>query len=110
MKQLKFLGDSLSRLRAFSPDTKQDAGFQLDKVQRGEKPDDFKPMATIGKGVEEIRVWDSTGTYRIIYIAKFKEAVYVLHAFQKKTQATPSKDIALAKTRFLELMRSRQHD
>ena len=110
MKKLKFLGDSLDRLREFSPDTKQDAGFQLHKIQRGEKPDDFKPMTTVGKGVEEIRVRDSTGTYRVIYIAKLKEAVYVLHAFQKKTQATLTKDIALAKTRFLELMRSRQHD
>jgi phage-related protein len=107
MKKLRFLGDSLARLREFSPNAKQDAGFQLDKIQRGEKPDDFKPMTTIGKGVEEIRVWDSNGTYRVIYIARLKEAVYVLHAFQKKTQATPTKDIALAKTRFLELMRSR---
>lgn len=56
MKKLKFLGDSLDRLREFSPDTKQDAGFQHHKIQRGEKPDDFKPMTTVGKGVEEIRV------------------------------------------------------
>lgn len=60
MKPIRFLGDSLSRLREFDTDARQDAGYQLDKVQRGEQPDDFKPMPTIGKGVEEIRVRDES--------------------------------------------------
>lgn len=107
MKPLQFLGDSLSRLREFSPDAKQDAGYQLDKVQRGEQPDDFKPMPSIGKGVEEIRIWEESGTYRVIYTARLADAVYVLHAFQKKTQATAKRDIDLAKTRFAELIRSK---
>ncbi|HAU0842394.1 TPA: type II toxin-antitoxin system RelE/ParE family toxin [Legionella pneumophila] len=107
MKPIRFLGDSLSRLREFDVDAKQDAGYQLDKVQRGEQPDDFKPMPSIGKGVEEIRIWDESGTYRVIYTARLADAVYVLHAFQKKTQATAKRDIDLAKTRFTELMRSK---
>ncbi|CZH24512.1 TPA: type II toxin-antitoxin system RelE/ParE family toxin [Legionella pneumophila subsp. pneumophila] len=107
MKPIRFLGDSLSRLREFDVDAKQDAGYQLDKVQSGEQPDDFKPMPSIGKGVEEIRIWDESGTYRVIYTARLADAVYVLHAFQKKTQATAKRDIDLAKTRFTELMRSK---
>jgi len=105
MKLLRFLGDSLKCLRGFPDDAKQDAGFQLDKVQNGEQPDDFKPMSSVGKGVEEIRVRDDSGSYRVIYIARLPDAVYVLHAFQKKTQATAKRDIELAKKRFTELMR-----
>ena len=106
MKLLQFLGDSRNRLREFGVNAKQDAGFQLDKVQRGERPDDYKPMPSIGKGVEEIRIWDESGTYRIIYTARLADVIYVLHAFQKKTQATSKRDIDLAKVRFDELMRT----
>jgi phage-related protein len=105
MKRLTFVGDSLKCLRDFPDDPRQDAGYQLDKVQRGEPPDDFKPMPSIGKGVEEIRLWDDSGTYRVIYTARLADAVYVLHAFQKKTQATSKRDIELAKSRFNDLMR-----
>jgi phage-related protein len=105
MKKIQFLGDSLKCLRDFPEDAKQDAGYQLDKVQRGESPDDFKPMPSIGKGVEEIRVWDESGTYRVIYIARLVEVVYVLHAFQKKTQATSKRDIELVSKRYAELIR-----
>ena len=105
MKPIRFLGDSLKRLREFSEDVRQDAGFQLDKVQRGEPPDDFKPMPSIGKGVEELRVWGDSGTYRVIYTARLADAVYVLHAFQKKTQATAKSDIELPKARYTELVR-----
>lgn len=107
MKPVRFLGDSLKCLRDFPEDARHDAGYQLDKVQRGEQPDDFKPMRSIGKGVEEIRVRDHTGAYRLIYIARLAEAVYVLHAFPKKTQATSSRDIAIAKERLGQLMRER---
>jgi phage-related protein len=69
MRPVRFLGDSLKRLRDFPRDVRHDAGYQLDKVQRGDQPDDFKPMPTIGKGVEEIRVSDSIGAYRVIYVA-----------------------------------------
>lgn len=105
MRPVCFLGDSLKCLRDFPEDVRHDAGFQLDKVQRGERPDDFKPMPVIGKGVEEIRVFEQSGSYRIIYLARRADAVYVLHAFQKKTQATAKKDLEIAKTRFGQLLR-----
>ena len=108
MKPIRFLGDSLKCLRDFPEDARQDAGYQLDKVQRGEQPDDFKPMPTIGKGVEEIRVWDDSGAYRVVYTARLAAAVYVLHAFQKKAQATSKHDIEVAKARYSELMKGRK--
>lgn len=105
IKPIEFLGDSLRSLREFPDDAKRDAGYQLDRVQHGLQPDDFKPMPTIGKGVEDIRVRDDSGAYRIIYTARLADAVYVLHAFQKKTQATSKRDIELAKQRFALLSR-----
>jgi phage-related protein len=103
MKPLTFLGNSLKCLREFPMDVMHDAGFQLEKVQRGETPDDFKPMPSIGVGVEEIRIRDRSGIYRVIYTARFESAVFVLHAFQKKTQATARNDIELAQSRYREL-------
>lgn len=88
MKPLRFLGDSLERLREFPEDARQDAGYQLDNVQRGEQPDDFKPMPSIGRGLEEIRIRDEAGTFRVAFTARLKNAVGGLHAFQKKTQST----------------------
>jgi len=108
MKQLRFLGDALKRLREFPAGVRQDAGYQLDKVQRGEQPADFKPMPSIGRGVEEIGTRDEAGAYRVIYVARFEEAVFVLHAFQKKTQATAKRDIDLARQRFDQLVRERK--
>ncbi|MFI4979902.1 MAG: type II toxin-antitoxin system RelE/ParE family toxin [Nevskiales bacterium] len=108
MKPVRFLGDSLKCLREFPDDAKQDAGYQLDLVQRGGQADDFKPMASIGKGVEEIRVRDDSGAYRVVYTARLADAVYVLHCFQKKTQATSKRDIDIAKERFAELIRGRK--
>ena len=108
MKPVRFLGDSLKRLRDFPVDARHDAGYQLDKVQRGLQPDDFKPMPTIGKGVEEIRIRDDSGIYRVIYTARLLDAVIVLHAFQKKTQRTSRRDIEIAKARFSELMKDRR--
>jgi phage-related protein len=105
MKPLRFMGNALKCLREFPEDARHDAGYQLGRVQCGSLPDDFKPMPSIGKGVEEIRVWDDNGTYRVIYTARVADAVYVLHAFQKKTQATAKRDIELAKARYAELMR-----
>jgi phage-related protein len=104
VKPVRFLGDSLERLRRFPEAARQDAGFQLERVQRGEPPSDFKPVPAIGRGVEEIRVRDESGAYRVIYMARLADAVYVLHAFQKKTQATPRRDIELARKRHADLM------
>jgi phage-related protein len=105
MKPVEFLGDSLDCLRAFPDGARRDAGFQLDRVQRGLEPDDWKPMTAIGPGVREIRVRDASGAFRVIYVASFSEAVYVLHAFQKKTQRTPQRDLKLAQMRLKELKR-----
>jgi len=108
MKPVRFLGDSLKCLRDFPEDAKQDAGYQIDKVQRGEQPDDYKAMSSIGKGVEEIRIREDSGIYRVIYVARFAEAVYVLHAFQKKTEATAKRDVAVARERYAQMMRGRK--
>ena len=102
MKDIKFLGNSLQCLREFPEDTKADAGFQLRKVQNGEMPDDFKPMPSIGKGVIEIRIWDEAGTFRVIYLSALQNRVYVLHAFQKKTEKMAKPDIDLCKERLKE--------
>ena len=102
MRNIKFIGNSLKCLRGFPEDAKNDAGFQLRKVQNGEMPDDFKPMPTIGKGVIEIRVWDEAGTFRVVYLSLGQEFVYVLHAFQKKKQQTAKFDIDLCKERLKE--------
>lgn len=103
MKYIAFLGDSLKRLREFPERPRREAGHQLDRVQRGLQPDDFKPMPSIGVGVEEIRIWNEDGTYRVIYTARLQKAVYVLAAFQKTSQATPRSELALARKRLAEL-------
>jgi len=105
MKPVCFLGDSLKCLREFPREARQDAGWQLDRLQRGYQPDDFKPLPSVGRGVEELRVWDEAGTYRVIYAARMADAVYVLHAFQKKSQATSQRDLDIAKLRFAQLKR-----
>ena len=99
MKKISFLGDSLARLRDFPDDARSEAGHQLNEVQNGLDPDDWKPMKTIGPGVREIRIREESGAFRVIYLATLADAVLVLHAFQKKTQATPKKDIDLAASR-----------
>ena len=103
MKPVVFLGDSLDRLRSFPDRARRNSGYQLDCVQRGLDPDDWKPMTTIGPGVREIRVRDTSGAYRVVFVANLADAVYVLHAFQKKTQRTSSRDLLLAQARFREL-------
>jgi phage-related protein len=105
MKSVEFLGDSLKVISDFPRAARQAAGYQLRRLQEGKVPEDFKPLPIIGKGVEEIRIWDEVGTYRVIYTARLKNAVYVLHAFQKKTQATSKREIETATQRFKELMR-----
>lgn len=105
MKPIIFLGDSLERLKDFPENARRQAGFQLDRLQRGLAPDDFKPMRTVGKGVEELRVRDASGAYRIIYLARLKEGVYVLHTFKKTTAKTAQADIELAQARLTGLSR-----
>jgi phage-related protein len=102
-RRIKFCGGSLEDLREFPLLARRDAGHQLDQVQRGREPDDWKPMNTVGQGVREIRIRDTSGAFRIIYLAKLADAVYVLHCFQKKTQRTSKADLDLAAKRHREL-------
>ena len=106
MKPIEWLGDSLERLRDFDALAKRLAGYQLERVQAGKEPADSKPMPSIGLGVSEIRVRTMVA-YRVFYVAKFPEAVYVLHAFVKKARKTPKADIDLGRDRFKALMRER---
>ncbi len=102
---MSFRGSALDDLRAFPSSARREAGFQLDKVQNGIDPNDWKPMTSIGQGVREIRIRDKDGAFRVIYVAKFEAAVYVLHCFQKKTQATPQAELELAGIRYRDLVR-----
>lgn len=99
LKPVAFLGDSLSRLKDFPDDARVEAGFQLSEVQHGRDPADWKPIKTVGVGVREIRVREASGAYRVIYLANLPDRVLVLHAFEKKTQKTPQRDIDLAARR-----------
>ncbi|WP_348754840.1 type II toxin-antitoxin system RelE/ParE family toxin [uncultured Aquincola sp.] len=103
-KPVEFRGSALDDLRAFPLDARREAGYQLDRVQNGLDPDDWKPMNTVGAGVREIRIRDAHGIFRVIYVAKLADAVYVLHCFQKKTERTSPPDLDLATRRFRELM------
>ena len=104
-KPIVFRGTSLADLRDFPDGARREAGFQLGLVELGRDPFDWKPMATIGKSVREIRIREPEGAFRVIYVAKFGTAVFVLHCFQKKTQATSQKDINLATQRYKELLK-----
>jgi phage-related protein len=108
MKPVSFLGDSLDAVRDFPDGARREIGFQIDRVQRGLNPDHWKPRTTIGPGVREIRVSDAAGAFRVIYVASFIEAVYVLHAFDKMRQSTPRRDLEIAVARFSGLIRSRR--
>lgn len=105
-KPLDFVASALADLRAFPEDARRRAGFELHQVQQGRSPSDWKPMAIVGRGVLEIRVRTRV-EHRIFYVARFDEAVYVLHAFQKKTQKTPKRDIELARARLAQVVATR---
>jgi phage-related protein len=102
-KPLHFLGSSLDDLRAFPEEARRDAGFNLDFVQRGLDPSDWKPMKAVGAGVKEIRVREAAGAFRVIYLAARPEGVYVLHCFQKKTRKTRRADIELVASRLRQI-------
>lgn len=104
MKPLKFVDSSYKDLREMPADVRHALGVELMTVQYGGEPSDFKPMPSVGAGAYEIRYRDANGAFRVIYVAKLAEAVYVLHAFQKKTQKTPKPDIDLAANRYKKLI------
>lgn len=106
-KPLNWLGDSLEQVRGFADDARRRVGFALWEVQQGRDPSDSKPMPPVGLGVREIRV-HMDGEYRAIYVARFSEAIYVLHAFEKKSRKTAKEDLELARNRFRALVRERK--
>jgi phage-related protein len=108
VKPVHFVGSSREDLQDLSDDARETAGHQLFKVQQGKEPDDWKSMPAVGPGVNEIRVRDESGGYRVLYLAKFEEAVYVLHVFEKRSQKTLNSDIRLAKGRYADLVRWRK--
>ena len=107
-KEIRWVGSSYDDLLAFPAAPRKEAGFQLGKVQAGLEPTDWKPFDEVGAGTREIRISDAKGIFRVMYVAKFEEAVYVLHCFQKKTQATSRQDKGIAATRFRAVMNARK--
>jgi phage-related protein len=99
MKEVIWMGSSREDLRAFPTEARREMGYQLEHVQAGVDPDDWKPMSTVGAGVREIRVQESSGAFRCIYLASRPEGIYVLHCFQKKMRKTRQQDLDLAEKR-----------
>ena len=107
-KEIRWVGSAYDDLRDFPAGPRRDAGFQLGKIQAGQEPDDWKPFDDVEAGTREIRVRDPSGAYRVMYVAKFEEAVYVLHCFQKKTQTTSRHDRDVASARYRAIVRMRK--
>ena len=109
-KPVLFEGASLDELRDFPADAREAAGFQIYLAELGRDPDDWKPMKTVGPGVREIRIADADGQFRVIYVTKFEDAIYVLHAFAKKSQKTPQRNLDMAAARFKALVERRKRE
>ena len=107
MKRIQWLGASLNAVREFPADARALIGQELRLVQSGLMPSDFKPMPTVGAGTYEIRV-RAGNQYRVIYVAKFSDSVYVLHAFIKKTPKTAQPDLEIAKSRYTALLKEKK--
>lgn len=107
-KEIRWVGSSYDDLVEFPDEPRRDAGFQLSKVQAGLEPEDWKPFDDVVAGTKEIRIRDNSGIFRVMYVAKFEEAVYVLHCFQKKTQATSKHDKEIAETRYRAVVNARK--
>jgi phage-related protein len=108
-KPIAWLGTARRDIRAFPADARRRSGFQLRKVQQGLDPDDWKPMTSVGPGVREIRIRTELA-HRVFYLATFEEAVYVLHAFEKRTRKTAPRDAKLARDRYRALINQRADD
>ncbi len=106
-KPIFWVGTSRGDIRNFPEGARRKAGVHLRALQRGEMPLDFKPMTSVGQGVQEIRI-HVEGAYRVFYVARFEEAVYVLHAFRKKAQPTSTKDIEVGRKRYQDMLQYRQ--
>jgi phage-related protein len=108
-KAIYWIGTSYKDLLNFPDEARRDAGYQLHRVQNGLDPENWKPFQSIGAGVKEIRINDDGNAFRIMYVAKFSEKIYVLHSFQKKTQKTRSQDINIAKVRYNAIVTGENH-
>ncbi|MET3493163.1 type II toxin-antitoxin system RelE/ParE family toxin [Variovorax boronicumulans] len=108
-KEIRWVGSSYMDLLAFPMEPRRAAGFELGKVQAGLDPTDWKPFNDVGPGTQEIRLRDTSGIYRVMYVARFDEAIYVLHCFQKKTQATSRQDKAIAEARYRATIEERKN-
>lgn len=106
-RPIAWLGDSLARLRTAPAEIRSDVGYQLDLVQRGEMPADFRPMPDVGPGTMEIRV-HGENEFRVFYVARFDESVYVRHCFVKRTRTTRRADIELGKQRYAAMLEVRR--
>ena len=107
-KEIRWVGSAYKDLVDFPDDARRQAGFQLGKVQAGLEPEDWKPFDDVGAGTREIRIRDASGAYRVMYVTKFEEAIYVLHCFQKKTQATSDQDKNIAEARYRAVVNARK--
>jgi phage-related protein len=108
MKPIHWLGNTHKQVKEYPAEVKQEVGYQIDKIQRGEEPADWKVLSSVGHGVREIRI-HAENEYRVIYVAKFSEAVYVLHTLVKKTQKTAYMDLQMAKVRYKEMLEMRDN-
>ncbi|MEI6262378.1 MAG: type II toxin-antitoxin system RelE/ParE family toxin [Deltaproteobacteria bacterium] len=106
-KEIRWVGSSYDDILNFPAESRKEAGFQLGKVQAGLEPDDWKPFDDVGAGTKEIRIRDASGAYRVMYVGKFEEAIYVLHCFQKKTKATTKHDKNVVEARYRAVLRER---
>lgn len=106
LKPVEWVGDSRKTVRSFAADARAQAGRELFRLQAGADPLDWRPMRAIGPGACEIRI-HAGSEHRLIYVAKYAEAIYVLHAFTKKSQATRLQDIRMAKERYRAMLESR---
>lgn len=107
-KEIRWVGSAYDDVLAFPDESRRQAGFQLSKVQAGIDPDNWKPFDDVGVGTREIRIRESSGIYRVLYVAKFEEAVYVLHCFQKKSQSTSKIDKEIAEARCRAVINARK--
>jgi phage-related protein len=107
-QQIRWVGSAYDDLLAFPKDARREAGFQLGKVQAGLEPTDWKPFDDVGAGTREICIRDASGIYRVMCVAKFEEAIYVLHCSQKKTQVTSKQDKAIAAARYRAVVDARK--
>ncbi len=107
MKPVRFIGSTLRDLRRFPEKARRTAGFELHRVQTGKQPRDFRAMPDVGRGVYEIRIREEDHAHRVFYVARFDDAIYVLHAFEKKTRRTPRADLETARRRYREIIEMR---